>query len=280
MRTALCVLAFVQIVFANSIFAVSENKKQAATDLAMVKQYAKAQAEVAKGVNSKTPDWTAIKAQYELTLPVIKEIDVKYTMHYADELHDALKKCAAGGKEAEVGKEVVGKAYQHITVLAIQQELDSMANGTPADMKADDEKITVYFEVIRPTFARRDKGFFNGQKTLEAAADAALAQLAKADKTELLAASRELEDVIARTYALSVLYEVKEIERLRDSDIPLAERHQVEAKMYYRIIRPKIEKRNTKTNEVLQNTLNGSFGAMNSQSVEKYLTEGLGIKLR
>jgi hypothetical protein len=147
-------------------------------------------------------------------------------------------------------------------------------------MKADAEKIAAYFEVIRPTFARRDKGFFEGKKTLEAAADGAIERLSKADSGNFLTASRELEDCIARTYALSIVYEASEVERLRDTDQPLARRHQVEASMVYRIIQTRIEKRSAKTSELISNMLKGNLNTINSQEIEKYLTTGLAMKLR
>jgi hypothetical protein len=167
-----------------------------------------------------------------------------------------------------------------VTVLAIRQQLDLMAKASPAGKKASTERILAYFDVIRPTLARRDKGFFEGKKTLEAAADVAIEQLSKADTGNFLAASRELEDCLARTYALSMLYEFEEIEKLRDSDPATCDVKRVEAGMFYRIIQERIEKRSPKTNEILLNTINGSYGAMNSQEVEKYLVTGLGIKLR
>lgn len=277
MKTMLSVLTVIQLTFVNSIFA-QDQKNQSVPDLAVAKQYVKAVQEIEKIRNGKTPDWAAINTQYELSLPVIKYIDAKCATHYAEELSNALKKCASGDK-VEINGQIVGKGFQHVTVLAIRQELDLMEKASPADKKICADKIAAYFEVIRPTFIRRDKGFFGGKKTLEAGANAALEKL-KADKGDLLMASRELEDVIARTYALSMLYELEEIQKLRDSDVATCDVKRVEASMFYRIIRPRIEKRSPKTNETILNTLQGSFGAINAQAIEKELSTGLGIKLR
>jgi hypothetical protein len=279
MKPSLYFLAVAQVLFVCSVFAASEDKNTTIPDMAMVKQYVTVVQEIEKNRNSKKPDWAVIDAQYELTLPVVKEIDAKYKTRYAEELPDALKKIAAGEK-VKINGQVVGKGFQHITVLGIRQELDVMASASAEGRKVCAEKIATYFEVIRPTFARRDKGFFDGKKTLETAADKAMEQLAKADKGDLLIASRGLEDAIARTYALSMLYEIGEVEKLRDSDIAACDVKRVEAKMFYRIIQPRVEKRSPKTNEILLNTLRGSFGAMNAETVEKEITSGLGIKLR
>jgi hypothetical protein len=279
MKNALYVLAIVQLAFVSTIFAAPATK-DAALNMAMVNQYVKAQTAISRGMSSKTPDWTEIMAQFELTMPVIKDVDAKYKKHYSKEIRDALKKCAAGGQEYAINSQIVGKGYQHITVLAIQKQLDYMEKASSEEMKSSAEKVAAYFEVIRPTLARRDKGFFEGKKTLEAAADDAIAKLLKADKGELLTASRELEDVIARTYALSMLYEIKEVEKKRDSDPQFCEVKRTEASMFYRIIQPRIEKRSPKINVILVNILKGSIGAMNSADVEKYLSEGLEMKLR
>jgi hypothetical protein len=210
---------------------------------------------------------------------LVRELDSKYKTHYTDEIAAALKNCAAG-QEYEINNEIVGKSFQHVTVMAIQQQLDLMGKAGPEEMKADAEKIEAYFEVIRPTFTRRDKGFFEGKKTLEAAADAAIEHLSKAGAGNFLTASRELEDVIARTYALSIVFEASEVQRLYETDQPLARRHQVEASMVYRIIQQRIEKRSAKTSEMILNMLKGNLNTINSPVIEKYLTIGLAMKLR
>jgi len=234
--------------------------------------------EIEKIRANKNPDSNAINAQYEITLPVVKYIDSVCAANYDREIRDALKKLAAGEKP-EINGQIIGKGFQNVTVLAIRQELDLMA-ADPNNIKPCAERIAAYFEGIRPTFIRRDKGFFEGKKTLEAAADAVLGRLQKADKGDLLTASRELEDVIARTYALSVLYEMQDIEKARDSDLDTCDVKRVEGGLFYRIIQPRIEKRSPKTNGTLLNILNGNYGAMNSQEVEKYLSAGLAVNLR
>jgi len=234
--------------------------------------------EVEKIRADKNPDWADVNSRYELTLPVVKNIDVKYAVRYDKEISDAVKKCAAGEK-IKINGQIIAKGFQNVTVLGIRQELDLMA-AEPNSIKAAAGQIAAYFESIRQTFVRRDMGFFEGKKTLESAADAAIEQLSKSDKNNLLTASIQLEDVIARTYALSVLYEVEDIEKLRDSDLDTCDVKRVEGGLFYRIIQPRIEKRSPKTNGTLLNILNGNYGAMNSQEVEKYLSAGLAVNLR
>ncbi|MDD5135156.1 MAG: hypothetical protein PHP01_07080 [Phycisphaerae bacterium] len=279
MKNVLCVTVLVSLVLAGSSSAgFYSSKKQSVPDLTVVKQYVNAYLEIEKIRAGKTPDWTGLKAQYKITLPVVKSIDAKYGTNYGKEIPGAINKCAAGDK-AKVNWQVIAKGIQNVTVLAIRQELDLMA-AEPNNIKASAERITAYIEGIRPTFARRDKGFFEGKKTLEAAADAAVEQLAKSDKNSLLTASRQLDDVIARTYALSMLYEMQEIERLRDSDLNTCDVKRAEGAMFYRVVQERIEKRSPKTNETLLNMLNGSYGTVNSEEAEKLLAAGLTFKLR
>jgi hypothetical protein len=256
---------------------IPDNKKNI-PELAVVKQYVNACLEIEKIRADKSPNWADVNSQFEITLPIIKNIDAKHTLNYDGEIRDALKKCAAGEKN-KINSQIIAKGLQHITVLAIRQELDLMA-AESNNIKSSAQRIAAYFEGIRPTFVRRDKGFFEGKKTLEADADAAISQLSKSDKSSLLTASLQLENAILRTYALSVLYEMEEIEKFRDSDLETCDVKRAEAGMFYRIIRPRIEKRSPRTNEILLNILNGSYGAINSSQVEKYLKAGLAINLR
>lgn len=276
MKNLLCVTVLVSLVLVSSSFAgIYSAKKQSVPELAVVKQYVNACLEIEKIRAGKTPNWTDANTQYEMALPVIKNC----APGYDKELRNALNKCAAGEK-VKINGQILGKGLQNVTVLAIRQELDLMATAKKAGTKACAERIAAYFEGIRPTFTRRDKGYFEGKKTLEAAADAALEQLLKSDKKNLLTASRELEDAIARTYAISLVYEMEEIEKLRDSDIDTCDVKRVEAEMFYRVIQGRIEKRSPKTNETLLNILKGSYGAVNSKETEKLLTAGLTFNLR
>jgi hypothetical protein len=278
MKMLLYVAVLLLLVFVSNGCSESD-KKQNVPEPAVVEQYVKAYLEIEKIRADKNPNWADANTQYEITLPVVKNIDGKYATDYVKEIRDVLKKCAAGEK-TKINGQIVAKGFQNVTVLAIRQELDLMATAEPADMKVSAERIAAYFEGLRPTFVRRDKGFFEGKKTLEATADAAIEQLSKSDKGNLLTASRELEDVIARTYALSLLYEMEGIEKLRDSDLDTCDIKRVEAVMFYRVIQPRIVKRSPRTNEILLNTLNGSYGAINCKEIERYLTAGLAIKLR
>jgi hypothetical protein len=279
MKNLLYVTVLISLVLVSSSFAADANAtNQTVPDLAAVKQFAKSFVKIERGImDSKNPDWAAINAQFELTLPVIKYTDAKYKTQYADKIAAALKKLAAGrGRASEFNGEVVEKSYAQITVLAIEQQLDLMGKAEPSDMKTGAKKIAAYFDVIRPVY----DDIFESEKKLETQADAAIAKLQNGDKSELLIASRQLDDVISRTYALSVVYEASEAEKNREIHPDLAARHRFEATMCYQIIQPRIEKHSPKTNEVILTMLNGNLNTISSQELEKNLTTGLDMKLR
>jgi hypothetical protein len=275
----LFVTVLVSLALVSSSFAADANSaKQTVPDLAAAKQYAKSFVKIERAVfDSKNPDWAAINAQFELTLPVIKYIDAEYKTQYADKIAAALKKLSAGpGQASEFNGEVVEKSYAQITVLAIEQQLDLMGNAAPSDMKIGAKKIAAYFDVIRPVY----DDIFESEKKLQTQADAAIAKLQNGNKSELLTASRQLDDVIAQTYAISVVFEASEVEKNRETHPDLAARHRFEAAMCYQIIKPRIEKRSPKTNEAILTMLNGNLNTINSRELEKNLTTGLDMKLR
>lgn len=246
---------------------------QAVSDIDAINAFAKAEVTIERLRKQKTPDWKAIAGQYEITSSIVREMDAKHGLSYDAEIRDVLKKCGAGEK-VKVNQQVLAKGLQHVAVLAITDELNELGKSESAD-----KRIAAYFEGIRPTFTRRDKDFFNADKHLEAVADRALKRLSDAKKD--LSARREFEDIIARTYALCVLYEIIKVEKLRDSDTGACEVKVREAEIFYRIIQPRISKRSPKTDKLITAMLSGSYATMDAKTLEKYLNTGLsGIKLR
>ena len=243
-------------------------KKKTDSELAGIEAYAKAEVTIEIMRKQKEPDWNAIKAQYEITSAIVKKYDAKLGMQYDADIRQALDKCAAGEK-VKVNQQTLAKGLQHVTVLAIRDELDGKDKAVSA------RRIKAYFEGIRPTFTRRDKDFFGETKTLETAANTALEHLAEAGSADFLAARREIEDVIARTYGLCVLYEITDIEKLRNTDLAKCDVKKAEAVIFYRIIEPRIKKRSPKTAEIISNMLNGNYATMHPAILEKMLEAGL-----
>ena len=244
------------------------SKKTADSELAGIEAYAKVEVTIERMRKKQTPDWNAIKAQYEITSAIVKKYDAKLGMQYDAEIRQALDKCASGQK-VKVNQQTLAKGLQHVTVLAIRDELDGKDKSVSA------KRIKAYFEGIRPTFIRRDKDFFGETKTLETAAETALKHLTEAGSVDFLAARREIEDVIARTYALCVLYEITDIEKLRNTDLAKCEVKKAEAVIFYRIIEQRIKKRSPKIAETISNMLNGNYATMDSAILEKNLKAGL-----
>lgn len=250
------------------------SRKTADPELAGIEAYAKAEVTIERMRKQEKPDWNAITAQYEITSAIVKKYDAKLGMQYDSDIRQALSKCASGEK-VKVNQQILAKGLQHVTVLAIRDELDAMDKSVSA------KRIKAYFEGIRPTFVRRDKDFFSESKTLQTAADSALEYLVKSGSTDNLAARREIEDVIARTYSLCVLFEIMEIEKYRNSDLATCEVKKAEAVVFYRIVEPRIKKRSPKIAETISNMLNGNYATMNASILEKNLEAGLApINLR
>ena len=239
-----------------------------------IKAYAKAVAMIGNLQRQTPVDWDAIRAQYDSISPLIKTMDAAWKMGYDQEIRQAIEQCAAGDN-VEVNKQTIGKGVQHIAVLGITQELNTLGKSAAAG-----ERVAAYFESIRATFARRDTGFFGDQKILESAADQAIQRLSAANAADLLTARRELEDVMARTFALSVLYEVSEWEKARDADPNFCEVKRKEAEIYYRIIQPRIKKRSAKADEMITTMLTGASQQVNAALLEEQLQTGLVMKLR
>jgi hypothetical protein len=256
----------------------SDNRDSTSSNLAAITEYAKAEVTIERLRKEPRPDWTAIAAHYEITSVTVKSIDAKHKRDYDVEIRQALDKCTAGQKP-KVNQQVLAKGLQHVTVLAINDQLDAMAKSDDA-RSADAKIIAAYFEGIRPTFVRRDKDFFAGEKTLEKAAEQSLEHLSKAGVADLLTARRELEDAITRTYGLCVLFEIMDIEKLRDSDLDKCEVKRKEAQIFYRIIEPKVRRSST-SHQTIVNMLNAAYDAMNAAVLEENLQKALGpIKLR
>ncbi len=239
-----------------------------------IKVYSKSVAMIGNLQRQTPVDWNAVRVEYDTIAPLVTTMDAAWNMTYDQDIRQAIEECAAD-KNVDVHKQTIGKGLQHIAALGITQELDTLGKSASAG-----ERVAAYFESIRATFARRDTGFFGDQKTLETAADQSIQRLSAANAADLLTARRELEDVMARTFALSVLYEVLEWEKVRDSDPDFCEVKRKEAEIYYRIIQPRMKKRAAKADEIIANMLAGSSQNVNAALLEEQLQIGLAMKLR
>lgn len=218
------------------------------------------------------PNWDEVVDEYDRAMPLVRVIDRKTGTRYEREIADALGKCAAGDNFV-VNGQIVWKGMQHVTYLAIQNELDKMANG---DADAYAKRVSMLFEGIRPTFQRRDRGYFPDAQTLEKAGDAALKALEDGDSAGFIAARRDLEAVMHRAFALSVFYEATGIAENHATDRQLAERKQMEAIMYYRIIEPVVMKRNPSGHQTISTMINASFDTVDPEVILSELQDGLG----
>jgi hypothetical protein len=122
---------------------------------------------------------------------------------------------------------------------------------------------------------------FKGRNTLVQAAEDALEQLLKSDKNTFITARRGFEDIIDRTFALSVLYEISAVEKLRAGGCPKCDVKVMEGIIFYRIIQDRIKKTSARSDEIILNILNSSYDNMDAKILEENLNNGLsGITLR
>ncbi|MBF0119764.1 MAG: hypothetical protein HQK79_13090 [Desulfobacterales bacterium] len=250
-----------------TFFSLSFNS-QAKTGISDIKAYAKAEVTIEQLRKQKEVNWKEIAAQYEITAKIVKDIDSKHGTNYDKEILEALKKCEAN-ENPKVNQQIIGKGLQHVTVLAIQDELKNINKS-----KLASQNIAAFFEGIRPTFQRRDKDFFEDKKNLENIADQALKTLLNNEAKNQMTSRMELENILFRTYALSVLFEVIEIESIRESNLPECDVKRMEAQIFYRIIQPQIKKKSPSADEAISKMLSGSYATMNAKFLEENLSYG------
>ena len=230
--------------------------------------------------NAPEIDWAAIEEQIRIALPVVEMTDRKHGFDYGKKIAEALKLCAEG-QRPDVNQQTIAKGLQHVTVLALNDELDAMAAAAADDAaarKAHAAKIAALCAGIRPTFVRRDQDYFPETKTLEKPVDAASDEIQKAADgggEGLFGARRTLEEAIDQTYALSVLFEIQEIERLRAADRAKCDVKKKEAEIFYRIIQAKVRRRDPEADKALTRMIETDYDTMDSAAFRQALQKGL-----
>lgn len=277
-RTMVCLLLLVvaggtAVIFAGPQVEVADPDY----DMKAIKTFTDAHVKAGGLMRQDNPNWKEIRALYESTMPVVRVVDAKNGTSYERELSTALENCESGN-DFLANSQILGKGTQHVTYLAIIDEMDKMEQSDAK--KAYAARVSAFFEGIRPTFQRRDRGYFPDDKTLETTADQALDLLAEGDSGSYVTARRSLESVMLRTFALSVYYEATGIEENVDTDPDLCRRKHMEAIMYYRIVEPTVEKRSRDADEVIDAMLQSEYSKISSSVILDNLQSGLrGIEL-
>jgi hypothetical protein len=221
-------------------------------------------------------DWAAIRAAVDETMAVVKATDQRHGLRYAAEIPAALARCEKG-EQPKVHQQVIAKGLQHVAVLGIAHELSLLAGGKAADKAKLVDRIASFAKGIRPTFVRRDKDYFEGQPTLVTELDQAVSGLRAAVKADqpVKAASQQLLDAITRTYALSVRYEIEQVEKLRLKDLPACEVKRAEAVIFYRIIRDRVTKQAPQAHGTIEKMLEAAPDQMSAAILTEQLAAGL-----
>lgn len=221
-------------------------------------------------------DWAAIRRELDLTLPVVQFMDRHKALSYDAEMASAFAKCQRG-ERPKVHQQAIAKGLQHVAVLGIQHELSLLSGADGAAKATGVKRIRALASGIRPTFVRRDKDYFDSQPTLAKGLDEALDGVRDAvqSKEPPLAATTALTDSITRTYALSVLYEIEQVEKLRQKDLDACEVKRTEAVIFYRIIGESISKRQPRAHATILAMLQASPDQMNASMLKAELQKGL-----
>jgi hypothetical protein len=214
------------------------------------KAYASAEIEIE--MMRKQSNWKGVRKKTAVCMPVVKQVDARHGTDYSTQIPEALIKCEQG-ERSHVNQQMIGKGLQHVTVMAIYDELEQISNsGDDAALR-----VAAYFEGIRLTFIRRDQDFFSEERTLENRADKALGKLTSPDAGPdgVTEGRQELTDAINHTYALSVLFEFSDVATHRAADLRTSEKKMEEARLFYRIISDTVRSRSSKADQAIAQML-------------------------
>ncbi len=247
---------------------------KAETALNGAKAYAQAAVDIERMRKMESVDWKAIGEKVAITMPLVHSVDVAHGTTYEKAISAALQACAKGEK-THVNQQIISKGLQHVAVLAIRDELKKMP--LPDTRQAAALMTEALFEAVRPTFARRDENHFAEEPQLEKDATEAILYVKTAEGGAFLSGIRKLEDVIDRTYALCVLFELEGIVEKRGTDQTICEKKQMEARVYYRIVAPRIKRTGSAFHELLDTMIEGSFDKVDVRAAEAALLSGLNV---
>jgi hypothetical protein len=246
-------------------------------------QYADAVLSIGNLLKATLLSWPDIEEKYAVARTHIEEIDSLHLTSYAQEISKALAGIRAG-ESAEVNNHIVTKGLQHVTVLIIQGLLDKLVTADLEDAKGLSADIKTAYAAIEPTFKRRDDTVYAGNPTLAPAAEAALARLESAQsKTALASGVMEFSTLLSKTYALSILFEMKGVEEYCGSKAPNPAQCAVkrtEAAIYYRILQPAVAKKDKEAAAAIDKMIHSEHAVDRYTSVRDHLAKTLPFTIK
>ncbi len=230
-------------------------------------------------LRKQTPvNWDGIKNQLKKTQNMVKLVDARHSLTYEKDISSACRKCIAYNRP-DVYQQIIAKGLQHIAILQMHYEFRQAAGAEVPQAEIHIQSGITLFEAIRATFQRRDASYFSGEPTLEKQADTALSTLKAAGPPGLYAARKTLVPLIRRVFALSVLYELQEIERLRKTDRKQCDVKRKEAEIFYRIIRPDVCRRSRSSDRIISAMLRVDYDAVHAARVAQELKKALRVNI-
>lgn len=228
------------------------------------RKYVGAQVSVEFLRQTKPVDWGKVGRQVERTMSLVRAVDAVYETTYAMDIADALDRCKRG-ESPMVYQQMISKGLQHVSILAMRTQFEELLHsGSKNPVKI----VSILFEGIRTTLMRRDEYFFGGSY-LEASGDMLLDQLQCGDDSALADDVRLLDKLIDYAYALSVYYELEGIVKNVGIDEALCEKKQMEARLYFRVVEPRMMRSDPAAAEVIRTMIEGPWSAVELSTARK-----------
>ena len=241
-------------------------------------KYAEAVLGIGHLLQADTLAWPEIKAKYDVVKSQIAAIDLKNKTAYAKEIPLALNNIETG-ESIEINRHVVTKGLQHVSVLTISGLLDDLITADLESASPIAANIKIVFSAISPTFKRRDETIYGGTPTLVPAAEQSLAQIERAKtKPALASAAMNFTTVLSKTYTLSVLFEMKGVEKFCGEATPDPKEcaiKRTEAGMYYRVIKQSVLSRDKEGDSKIEKMISSKHGVPKYTAVRDLLAQNL-----
>jgi hypothetical protein len=180
--------------------------------------------------------------------------------------------------------QIIDKTIQLVFYNYFQKHLALIGGNNPKDKNlAEIEQIKAAYQGLKYTVIRRSR-WIGRKEELDNQMTQLQAKLLDAankdDKAQFEGIKKTMDEILKKTYALSVLYEAMKLEKLRGIDPIGVKIKKTEALLFYNILTPQIQAKYPKVHEQMDTMLKGEIKHIRSETVKQLLEQALdGIKL-
>ncbi len=240
--------------------------------------YADATGSIGNLIRQEPLDWGKIDLEYEVVRPLIARIDLANATTYASEIKGALDGIKKG-ERVDVNQHVVTKSLQHVSVLRLSELMDKAVTGKAEDAGDTVLEIRAMVKSIDFVFKRRDDTVYGKDPTLAPQAEAILNRMEAAkDRAAMAGVIMDFSTLLSKTYALSVLFEMKGVEefcRGPNANPDKCEVKRTEARIYYRIIAKSVENKDPKAHTAMVKMIDSEHGVPSYEKARDLLSSTL-----